>query len=143
LPAAVEHFFNLRYGLGTELDEKHILRDIAEGGRKLSFSFKEIEQNYKLIEEGQIGVIIPYDDTAREILRQAAADRFPLRYLRRLQRYSVSVYSHEYKRLHDRGFLCEIASGIGTYQLNEENMADCYDEKLGLVSGGNWNELII
>ncbi|GHV28155.1 CRISPR-associated helicase/endonuclease Cas3 [Synergistales bacterium] len=141
LPEAVEKFFDLRYGLDSELDAKQILRKIVDGTQSFSFPFREIESDYKLIENKTIGIIISYDEKCRAILREAEASRFPMKYLRKLQRYSVSIYNYEFKALQDRGCVLEIASGM--YVLNEANMADFYDEKIGLISNADFSELII
>ncbi|GHS96953.1 CRISPR-associated helicase/endonuclease Cas3 [Synergistales bacterium] len=50
LPEAVQKFFDLRYGLDTELDAKQILRKIEDGASSFSFPFREIGDDYKLIE---------------------------------------------------------------------------------------------
>ncbi|MDR0813408.1 MAG: CRISPR-associated helicase Cas3' [Oscillospiraceae bacterium] len=142
LPDAIEQFFNLRYGLDTDLDAQKILSGIAEGWRKMSFSYREIEHKYKLIQDNQTSVIIPYDDKARELLREAQGTIFPMKYLRGLQRYTVSVHADDYIKLHKYGFISEIGDEMGIYALREENMADCYIEKLGLVSDFEMKELI-
>jgi CRISPR-associated helicase Cas3/CRISPR-associated endonuclease Cas3-HD len=141
-PEAIRHFFDMRYGLEKNLDKANILVGIRNGKRfnDHSYKFKKIERDYKLIKDNQISVIIPYDDTAREILRQAQDTMFTAKYLRKLQRYTVSIYSYEFKVLQDRGFIREPKPGM--YILNELNLADCYSEKLGLVSDFEMPELI-
>jgi hypothetical protein len=133
LPEAVAKFFELRYGLGANLDAEHILRDIKDGGKDLSFQFKEIEDKYKLIGNSTIGVIIPYDDKCAALIYEAEKAQFPLKYLRKLQRYTVSIYSQELEALKSWGYLKEFAHGV--FALNPENMQECYSEKLGLLSG--------
>jgi CRISPR-associated helicase Cas3 len=142
LPEAITHFFNLRYGLGAELDEHNIMSGIAENYRERSINFREIERDYKMIEDNQIGVIIPYDDDARELLQQARDSRFPAKYLRKLQRYTVSIYASEFKTLRERGCVYELTKDGGVYALNDANMRDCYDERLGLIPDFAWEELI-
>jgi CRISPR-associated helicase Cas3/CRISPR-associated endonuclease Cas3-HD len=141
LPDAIEQFFNLRYGLGANLDEKEILTHIENDARNFSFQFREIERNYKLIDSNTIGVIIPYDEKCREILHEAESATFPNKYLRKLQRYSVSIYGYEFDELKKRGCIYEPVPGM--FVLNEANFTDFYDEHLGLVVNENWNELII
>ncbi|MDR1821543.1 MAG: CRISPR-associated helicase Cas3', partial [Oscillospiraceae bacterium] len=143
LPEAVERFFDMRYGIGEDLDKQNIMQDITAKPKEMSFQFREIEQKYKLIRNEQVGVIIPYDEAARELLREALEARFPTKYLRKLQRYTVSIYDFEFKELYSRGFILKLGEGTGIYALNEASMADCYDEKLGLVTDGNLNDLII
>jgi CRISPR-associated endonuclease/helicase Cas3 len=141
LPEAVEKFFGLRYGLGSELDKYNILKEIKDGVCCFSFQFREIAQAYRLIEDKTIGIIIPFDEGCCRILGEARNALFPKKYLRKLQRYSVSIYKNEFDLLKKRGCVYELADGI--FALNEANFADCYDEKLGLVADGNWNDLII
>ncbi|MDR1532615.1 MAG: hypothetical protein LBS62_10635, partial [Clostridiales bacterium] len=66
---------------------------------------------------------------------------FPAKYLQRLQRYTVSVYEHELKRLHARGCLNEAIPGV--YVLKGEVTEDFYDGKLGLIPDGFRNDYII
>jgi CRISPR-associated endonuclease/helicase Cas3 len=141
LPEAIESFFRLRYGLGAELDEKGILKKIEEGARTFSFQFREIAHDYKLIDSNTVGIVIPFDEKCREILRNVQAADFPNRHLRQLQRYSVSIYGYEFDLLQKRGCVNELSPGI--FALNEADLADCYDIKLGLVTDNNWSELII
>ncbi|MDR1533400.1 MAG: CRISPR-associated helicase Cas3', partial [Clostridiales bacterium] len=68
LPEAINKFFELRYTFGVDLDEKHILRDIEKGAPQ-SFSFREIQSSYKVIDDkATYGVIVPYDEMCKNIL---------------------------------------------------------------------------
>jgi CRISPR-associated endonuclease/helicase Cas3 len=138
----VGKFFELRYDLRENfLDEHGILKQIEDGASNFSFQFREMAHAYKLIDDKTVGIIIPFDEKCRAILHDAEATIFPKKYLRKLQRYSVSIYGYELDALQKRGCIYELVPGI--FVLNEANFMDCYDGKLGLVSDGDWSELII
>jgi CRISPR-associated helicase Cas3/CRISPR-associated endonuclease Cas3-HD len=86
-PEAIEYYFSLRFNDERRLDRDEILQNLTDGYRDLSFPFRSIGENFHMIEDGSYSVIIPYDDIALELLKD------PLANLRRLQRYTVSVFS--------------------------------------------------
>jgi CRISPR-associated endonuclease/helicase Cas3 len=85
-PEAIEHYFRLRYHDENRLDQDKILRNLTEGYKNLSFPFRTIGENFRVIKDDSYSVIIPYDDTAKELLKN------PLANIRKLQRYTVSVF---------------------------------------------------
>jgi CRISPR-associated endonuclease/helicase Cas3 len=141
LPDAVERFFNLRYGLGEDLDGAKIMDGVHSGMRSLSFSFKKIERDYKIIDDNTVSVVIPYDEICREALKEAERALFPYRSLRKLQRYAVSIYAYEFEQLAANGCLLEPATGV--YALNELNMGTFYSERMGLICDATTKVLII
>jgi CRISPR-associated endonuclease/helicase Cas3 len=89
-PDAIEQFFRLRYGLGANLDENKIMENLIKGADNISFQFREIDEQFKLIKSPTFSIIIPYDDEASQIIEQAKNSLYPGSYLRKLQKYSVS-----------------------------------------------------
>jgi CRISPR-associated helicase Cas3 len=88
-PPAIEMYFNLRYGNTKKLDQYKILDKIKEGFKTISFEFETIADQYKLIDNNTYSIIIPFDDVAKKLLSD------PLRHLRKLQRYTVSIYEKD------------------------------------------------
>lgn len=106
---AIASFFNKRYSLEgiSQLDSKGILRMCNEPSlvKSLSFPFRRMEDAFRFIEEKTMPIIIPFDEEARELLKQAEYATFPASYARALQRYSVGIYPYEVQELAAGGYL--------------------------------------
>ena len=69
-----------------------ILRALAERAEGCEFTFETIARVFRLIDDQQATVIVPYDDVAETTLaRVAAMDRPVAADLRKLQQYAVSI----------------------------------------------------
>lgn len=106
-PSAVrDYFLELYWRTGEEeLDAKGILKP-NEGAREGDFPFRKIERDFQLIDTPTQGLVIPYDDTARELVRALDAlspDARAGGLLRRLQRHTVSLYDRDLARLEQAG----------------------------------------
>jgi CRISPR-associated endonuclease/helicase Cas3 len=93
---AIEHFFKLYYwDKSAQWDSKlilqnfHLLNDLAF---PFSFDFAKTAQDFKLIDNVQEPVIIPWDEEARDLCERLRYMKIPDRItLRKLQRYTVSL----------------------------------------------------
>lgn len=69
-----------------------ILDAIAERARECTFDFESMARAFRIIDDVQASVIVPYDADAERILSRVAAMELPRADdLRRLQQYSVSI----------------------------------------------------
>ncbi len=104
---SVEQFFNLYYAQhnppeGMRWDSKGICAEykVDGGNRKLPFHFqyRTVAEKFRLIENEQVPVLIPFDDRAASLLKQLRNDAIPLHrdLLRGLQRYTVQIYRSEF-----------------------------------------------
>lgn len=75
---------------GDELDGKQILRKIDEAGRRLEFPYEEIANDFKLLDDFQQPIVVPWGD-ARQQLRGLAHESSARVVARRLQPYVVQV----------------------------------------------------
>ena len=67
---AINTFFRKLYWLKNDKhDEYHILDELKDTV-SLNFPFKEIAEKYKIIKNNAEGIIIPYNDNAREIIEK-------------------------------------------------------------------------
>ena len=77
---AIEDFFREVYwsesaGAQDGLDKKQILDRLKERERDLLFPFEAIARDFRLIEDGMLPILIPFDDEARGLLKDAEDDR--------------------------------------------------------------------
>lgn len=97
----ISAFFHLLYHYeGDEgLDNKKILKLLEEGGRRSQLPFEDVSDRFCLIEQVTKDVIIPYDGKAQLYIEELRASKYPWKYMRKLQRYVVSIYEDEFREL--------------------------------------------
>lgn len=133
-PQAVrEYFLELYWRTGeAELDAQDVIRRTGEGAASCLFPFREIERDFQLIDTPTRGLIIPFDDEGRGLVRALDALEAGERaggLLRRLQRHTVSLYEADLARLLAAGAVR--TSGPGGQALVLCNMG-LYDERTGI-----------
>jgi CRISPR-associated endonuclease/helicase Cas3 len=123
---AIGKYFDLLYSLQGKagFDVKKILAYF----NKDTFDFKTAAENFRMIENNTVAVVIPYNQEAKKILEQARYHPFPYKFARQLQMYTVNIYENEFVKLQSKGV-------IETYNETYEVLtnADCYDKQTGLV----------
>jgi hypothetical protein len=112
-------------------DVKKILSYFDKESGELDFDFKTAAENFNLIENNTVAVVIPYNDDAKKLLEQARYHPFPFKFARQLQMYTVNVYQNEFEALQSKG---AIETYNETYEvLIETNMKKFYDKNTGLI----------
>jgi CRISPR-associated endonuclease/helicase Cas3 len=130
---AIENYFNFLYNIQspTAFDAKNILAFFDKGSDAFDFDFKTAAENFRMIDNNTVGVVIPYNDEAKELLQRAKYHPFPYTFARQLQMYTVNIYENEFEKLQSKGVIETIND---TYEaLTENSMKDFYNEKTGLV----------
>ncbi|MCL5982153.1 MAG: CRISPR-associated helicase Cas3' [Firmicutes bacterium] len=128
---SVKEYFSLLYEIDdAELDKERILAEIREQEKQLRFPFRTVAEKFKLIDDNTNTVVIPWDDTCKKALAEAACCRFPGSYSRELQRYGVEVYAKEFNELLEYGTLQPV--GDKFFVLKEDVFKKHYSEKTGL-----------
>lgn len=136
-PDAVhDYFLELYWRTGLkDLDAKEIVPRTGAAAADCLFPFREIERDFQLIDTPTQGLIIPCDDTARELVRRLQALEPGQRaggLFRRLQRHTVSLYARDFARLEQAGAIGPVSSiGPGAQVYELANMG-LYDPQLGL-----------
>jgi CRISPR-associated endonuclease/helicase Cas3 len=101
------YFLELYWRTGeSNLDAKKILERTGETASDADFPFREIEKDFQLIDTPTQSLIIPCDETAEKLVRALDSlkpENNATGLLRRLQRYSVSLYKQEYAALDNAG----------------------------------------
>ncbi len=95
---AIRHYFDLYYyQQKSRWDSKDILGHFRLDGSMSSFpfhfDFRTVAEEFRLIDDWQVPVIIPYDEKARTLIAELRMPSIPLHrnLLRALQRYTVQI----------------------------------------------------
>ena len=121
---AMRRYFELLYDV-QELDKKKIYSRLNQQPRSaLYIPFCEIAGDFRFIEDDTIGVIVPVEPAAQELVRELRYTQFPRTTLRKLQQYSVALRTKELAALNAvemvRGefpVLCNLAAYRGNIGL--------------------------
>jgi CRISPR-associated endonuclease/helicase Cas3 len=130
---AIGKYFELLYSLQGKdgFDVKKILSCFNKNTGELDFDFKKAADEFRLIDNNTVAVVIPYDAEAKKLIEQACYHPFPYKFARQLQMYTVNIYENEFKKLQSKGV---IETYNETYEvLTESSMKQFYDESTGLV----------
>ncbi len=116
-PAAMDAYFKrLYWDHREEWDKEQIMRkmelDLTPGRWPARMQFREIADRYRIIQDTQLPVLVPYDDVARSFLQEL--DRGHVEYVsqRLLQPYLVSVPQRTVRDMESRGALRLHESGV-------------------------------
>ena len=118
-----------RQYFGQESPDKHaILPPLTTNAREVEIQFRTASDRFSLITDVGHSILVPYGMNGTKWL-----DMFqslgPQRYLlRKLQRYSVNVYDHEFYKLLDIGAIAELHPGYWGLVISNG-----YDDQLGLL----------
>ena len=140
----MRRYFELLFDI-EDLDKKKIMRLLNPKrlDKDLSFPFKEVDRAFKFIEEDTIGVVVPRDPEAQQLVQRLRYSRFPRPLLRKLQPYLVAVRSRDLVRMEASGALEMLLEGKIAILRNKS----VYREDVGLVveESDVWevNELIV
>jgi len=94
---AVEEYFRTLYWMkGKQLDEHQILDDMNEGKQKGDFPFRVVDKKFKIIKDSMEPIIIPWkknkqDKDAEKIIQGLRYAKYPARFARKAQRFTVQV----------------------------------------------------
>ncbi len=99
---AIEEYFTQLYSVKTpaSFDIAGIMQKLNSMSPELvDIPFKTIADDFKLIEDRSIPIIIPYNNEAVKFISQLEYSDFPRKIVRELQKFTVNVYQYEYERL--------------------------------------------
>lgn len=133
----ISMYFRLLYRAATAdvlLDTKDILSEFEiEAGK---FNFKTVADKFRIIEDNSYSVIIPYDQKAKDLIREIRDNKYDNKTLREFQQYSVFIYENEYFKLDKQHVIDKLDNGMSI--LNNEKF---YNDEMGLdiFTGDNKN----
>lgn len=136
--AAIDAYFRLLYWQqGSQELDKHGLLKLIEVGRLEGIPFDTLEQKFRMIENNQRAVIIPFDYIARAGLRELVYAEGVGGIARKLQAYTVQVPRQGFAALERVGAIAAIEPDKFGDQFMVLINEDLYDRKaLGL----NWSD---
>lgn len=103
-------------------------------------AFKTAGKKFHVIDDDSISVIVPYDESAKEIISYLHSDircDEMVKILRKAQKYTVGIFEQTEKKLNDEHALELLQSGV--YVLDERY----YDQQLGIVLEGKKMDLLM
>ncbi|MBF7054570.1 CRISPR-associated endonuclease Cas3'' [Halomonas sp. KAO] len=134
---AIDAYFRLLYWQqGHDTLDKHDLLGLFERGGLEGLPFDTVAQQFRMIENTQQAVIIPFDDTARDAIRRLSHVEGVGGIARRLQPYTVQVPRRGFEALQHAGAIAAVEPAKFGEQFMVLINEDLYDDWLGL----NWNE---
>lgn len=137
--AAIEAYFRLLYWQqGPKQLDRHSLLKLVEDSRLEGLPFETLEQRFRMIENNQRAVIIPFDDdgVARSALRALAHAEGVGGIARQLQPYTVQVPQQGFAALERVGTIAAVEPDKFGEQFMVLVNEDLYDERMGL----NWSD---
>lgn len=131
--SAIQSYYRLLYTLQDDraFDARQILNYFDKGTSRFDFDFKTAAENFKLIGENTVAVIIPYDSEARELLETLKYTPYPSTTLRKLQPFTVNIYEREFLALQSQGAIQTIQERY--HKLDDRWMQTHYHPQTGLV----------
>ncbi|MFZ0391517.1 MAG: CRISPR-associated helicase Cas3' [Calditrichia bacterium] len=128
-PAAIQTYFLDYYGKeGRDFDKNGIMKLCEK--RADAIPFREIAQKFRLIEQVQLPLIVPYGDDGeniREKLKSCYNGFVPRDLQRKLQRFMVQLHEFPFRKLHP---VLEDIFNDGRYYFLVN--PDIYDSRIGL-----------
>ena len=131
--AAVEMYFNQLYWQkgAKELDKPNLLGTIEDDGLN-GFAFEQIEQDFRMIENADMPIIVADDVTSKKLVRDLAFVTECGEIARKLQPYIVQVKPQAHARLVASGAIQPVESERFGAQFMQLIAMDLYDERYGL-----------
>lgn len=113
----------------VDLDQNNIVPLLTQDASSGYIQFRTAAERFRIIEEAGIPILIPFNEEITNLLNKLRKDGPDRWIMRKLQRYSVTVYENELNKLRKEGAVEEIYPGI--YALSSSNI---YDQRTGLLS---------
>ena len=108
------------------LDEHEILSEFNVYDQEIEMNFENAANKFKLIEDNTRGIVIKCDDISAELIAKLRTGDKIRDTVRALQRYSISVYEHEFNHFKKNNHIAPI-NGINVLITDKY-----YSKKLGL-----------
>lgn len=136
-PEAIQLYFDSIYTIqGQKLDQKNIINRLNEGWKEAgSIPFRDISEDFLMIENHTYTIFIPFGEEAADLLKRLQFGERSRSLLRKINQYSVNIYENHLNLLLNNGMVEYLD------QKNSKDVRDglfiltdptAYDDKLGL-----------
>lgn len=124
-----EYFQELYWVKGEDaLDKDRILDSLTPGLEHVNFPFREIGETFRLIDQATTPVLIPFDDDCKKLADVLKNGKPSRNQFRKMQKYTVSLYPHEFTALCDAGAVEKVNDFIAVL-----TNPDLYKDTVGLA----------
>jgi CRISPR-associated endonuclease/helicase Cas3 len=121
-------YFSELYWKSNSLDSKKIISLLSPSRSDLGISFRTASEKFQIIDDSvRKTILVRYGDGIKliDIVKSKGADRFMMR---KLQRFTVSIYDRDFEHMLVRGSIEEIQPGIFALTSSLE-----YRDDIGLI----------
>ena len=127
-PETFKNYFNKFYAEVKTHDRDNVLEKLQQTASELQLQFRTAAQSFKMIDDKDtVSVFVRYGDS--DSLLNILAKGEPHRWLlRKLQRYTVTLYKYQFEGMLYRGEIEEICRGFYT-----QSDSGIYHDQLGLI----------
>lgn len=133
-PKTIKAYFkHLYYNVGS-FDKAQICNKLYQ---KRDFYFKTAAEDFRLIDDKGVGVIVNYRNST-ELIERLKSEGTSYLLMKELNQYTVNVREQNFKQLHKYGLIDEVIEGIFFLSAREQ-----YDAKIGLVLENHWLDEIL
>lgn len=134
LEAIADYFGEVYWQAGAKLDAGRILDDFTINPEGTDFAFRLVAEKFRMIESGMEPVIIPFDATAREAVKELQFEAIPSGFLaRKLQSYVVQVPPEARRLLIDNGHAAFVRTDLRGDQFAVLQNVSLYRAEVGLM----------
>lgn len=134
-PAVVEEYYGRIFKFNDSLIQSNSIYRKAGSTGLYSLPFRSYAESFAFITADTRGVVVPYNDESRSLAERL--ERGEMSVMRRLQRYSVSVYGYELEEIRKLG-ICREINGVTVLS----DLSRYSDEK-GLVYSESCDDVYI
>lgn len=133
LPEAIRRYFELLYWQkGSQQLDAHNLMGLLKDSRPDSLPMETLATKFRMIDNVQLAVIVPYNDDARAALRALEFAEGSVSIARKLQPYLVQLPRQGFDALHRAGAVIPVAPKKWGDQFMVLAHEDLYDQQSGL-----------
>lgn len=112
-----------------DIDKHGIVSLLTKDASECGFQFRTASERFRLIDDAGAQILIPFNEEAESLLGKLRKEGVQRWLMRKLQRFTVTVYENDLQKLREVGMVEEIVLGI--FALSSSNV---YDMKTGLLS---------
>jgi CRISPR-associated endonuclease/helicase Cas3 len=129
---AIWSYYRQLYSLQDEsgFDARRIVDCFEKKTGKLDFDFKTAAENFTLIDENTVALIVPYNSEVTALLA-ALTPAFSPALLRRLQPFTINLFEREFAVLQSQGVICTVHDRL--HLLDQAAMQEYYHPETGLI----------